>query len=64
MNKRLLFVVLVALGIQGVAHAGYPSDAEAIYSMLEVDSVQAWGVSKRPAQPHNPFPFGGGYISD
>ena len=64
MKKRLLFVVLVTLGIHGAAHAAYPSDGEGYYSILELDSVQAWGVSQRPAQPHNPFPFGGGYISD
>ena len=64
MKKRLLAVVLVTLGIQGVAHATYPSDAEAVYSMVELESVQPWGVSARPVQPHNPFPFGGGFISD
>jgi hypothetical protein len=64
MKKRLLAVVLVTIGFQGVAHAAYPSDAEAVYSIVELESVQAWGVSKRPAQPHNPFPFGGGYIGD
>jgi hypothetical protein len=64
MKTRLLIAALVTLGVQGVAHASFPTDAEAVYSMTELESVQAWGVSKRAVQPHEPFPFGGGYISD
>ena len=55
----------------------YPADAEASYSLPAPDSYsermaragradeepQAWGVGKRTV-PHDPFPFGGGFIDD
>lgn len=53
----------------------YPSDAEASFdlSALETradriarlgDASETWGVSRRVVEPHDPFPFGGGYIDD
>jgi hypothetical protein len=56
----------------------YPSDAEASYSLPAPDTYadrmaragradeesQAWGVGKRQVTPHEPFPFGGGFIDD
>ena len=64
MKKQLLAMSLVMLSLQGVAHATYPADAEASYGMPETGSSPAWGVSKRQVEPHNPFPFGGGYVGD
>jgi hypothetical protein len=66
MKKQLLLVAALAFGTHGVANAMYPADAE--WSQLqfqrEASTSQSWGVSKRQVQPHNPFPFGGGYIDD
>ena len=75
--KRIKAVVLSVLvfGLQGVAHASFPSDAEASYNLPAPatyadrhanmgESAAAWGVSKREVSAHNPFPFGGGYIDD
>jgi len=66
MKKQLLVSAILALGVQGVAHATYPSDAE--WSQIQFErqaaSSASWGVSKRQVEPHNPFPFGGGYIDD
>lgn len=53
----------------------YPADAEASYNLPAIetyaernarlgDSSAVWGVSKREVEPHNPFPFGGGFIDD
>ena len=53
----------------------YPADAEASFNLPAIesyaerqarlgDSPEAWGVGKRAVQPHDPFPFGGGYIDD
>jgi hypothetical protein len=64
MKKQLVVLSLLSLGLQGVAHATYPSAGEETYALPEVASFEAWGVSKRAGEPHNPFPFGGGYISD
>ena len=64
MKKRLFVVSILLLGLQGVAHATYPSDAEAVSSLPEAAGFQAWGVSMRAVQPHNPFPFGSGQIDD
>ena len=77
MKRIHLFVLSVlAFGLVGVAQASpFPADAEANYSLPAADSyadryargdagAAAWGVSKREVQPHNPFPFGGGYIDD
>ena len=76
-RNHLLVLSVLALGLQGaVANAStFPADAEASYSLpaLEThadryarmgDTSEAWGVSKREVEPHNPFPFGGGYIDD
>ena len=73
-RMQLLAVSVLALGL-GVAQATpFPADAEASYDLpaLETYAEQqarmgdspAWGVSKRVVTPHNPFPFGGGYIDD
>jgi hypothetical protein len=74
MKRTQLFVVSVlALGLQGVAHATYPTDAEASFNLpaLQTSAERhagvgdgAWGVSMRSATPHDAFPFGGGYIDD
>ncbi len=53
----------------------YPADAEASFDLLALetradrmarlgDASDTWGVSRRVVQPHDPFPFGGGYIDD
>ena len=65
MKKQLLVCSILALGLQGVAHA-YPADAEwsQIQFEREAASSASWGVSKRQVEPHNPFPFGGGYVDD
>jgi hypothetical protein len=72
--KKLVVFSVLALGLQGVAHATYPSDAEASFDLPALqtyaerqamgESTAAWGVSKREVQPHEPFPFGGGQIDD
>jgi hypothetical protein len=75
MKRINLFVLSVLVfGLQGVAHATYPADAEASYSLPASETYadrqaaksesSTWGVSKRSVEPHNPFPFGGGYIDD
>ena len=75
-RMQLLAVSVLAFGLQGVAQANpFPADAEASYNLAALDSYaeqqgrmgkssDAWGVSKREVTPHNPFPFGGGYIDD
>jgi hypothetical protein len=66
MKKQLLLVSVLALGVSGAAQATYPSDAE--WSQIQFErnasTSNSWGVSKRQVEPHNPFPFGGGYIDD
>jgi hypothetical protein len=75
MKKQLLLSCVLALSLQGVAHATYPSDAEASSDLPALqtyaerqagvgESSPTWGVSKREVQAHNAFPFGGGYIDD
>jgi hypothetical protein len=74
MKKQLIVLSLLSLGLQSVAHATYPADAEASYSLPASEThadrqagkseSSSWGVSKRSVEPHNPFPFGGGYIDD
>ena len=64
MKKQLVVLSLLFVGLQGVAHATYPSSALESYPLPEASSFEAWGVSKRAVQPHNPFPFGGGNIDD
>jgi len=75
-SKQTLVLSVLAFGLQGVAQAApYPADAEASFNLpaLETyveqqarlgDGAATWGVTKRQAQPHQPFPFGGGYIDD
>jgi hypothetical protein len=73
--KQFVAFSVLALGLQGVAHATYPSDAEASFDLPASqtyaerqaamgESSLAWGVSKREVQAHNPFPSGGGQIDD
>ena len=75
MKKQLLLSCVLALSLQGVANATYPSDAEASFNLPALqtyadrqagvgESSSTWGVSKREVQAHNAFPFGGGYIDD
>jgi hypothetical protein len=74
-RTQLLVLSVLALGLQGVAHATYPADAEASFDLPALqtyaerhagvgDASGAWGVSMRAVTPHNAFPFGGGYIDD
>lgn len=62
-------------GVPGLQPSSFPMDAEASFDLpaLETyadrvartgDNPAAWGVSKREVEPHNVFPFGGGYIDD
>ena len=73
MKKQLLIVSVLAIGLQGVAHAAYPaveqsstfpSAGEESYAMPAPTKFESWGVSKRMVQPGSPFPSGGGYIDD
>jgi hypothetical protein len=74
-RNLLLLLSVLTLGISGNVLATFPADAEASYHLPALDtyadrharmgeSPAAWGVSKREMEPHNPFPFGGGYIDD
>jgi hypothetical protein len=75
MKKQLLVASVLAIGLQGVAHATYPftseqsgpypSAGEESYALpAPATKYESWGVSKRIAQPESPFPSGGGYIDD
>lgn len=78
MKSKYLLVSFVLAGLQGMsfgsAFASYPADAEASYDlqapatyadrMAGSAGSAAWGVSRREVQPHDPFPFGGGFIDD
>jgi hypothetical protein len=66
MKKQLLLIAALVLGVHGVANATYPADAEwsQVQFQREASTSNSWGVSKRQVEPHNPFPFGGGYIDD
>jgi hypothetical protein len=78
MKRNLLMLLsLAAVGLQsGLVQASpFPADAEANYSLPAADTYadrharmgetpNVWGVSRRVVQPHDPFPFGGGYIDD
>ena len=71
MNKaQLLAVSALLFGLQNVALATYPADAEASYNLAAMETyadkaTSTWGVSERKAvQPHDAFPFGGGQIDD
>jgi hypothetical protein len=74
-RNHVLVLAALAIGLQGVAQASpFPSSAEESYGQAPKDtyadqqargaSSASWGVSKRQVEPHNPFPFGGGYIDD
>ena len=75
-TTKLLLLSVLAFGLHGVAQASpYPADAEASHHLPALDTYAdqqarigvgstTWGVSKREVQPHDPFPFGGGYIDD
>ena len=77
-HVKLLVLSALVAGLQvSVAHATFPSDAEASYNLPAKQSyaermaaagdttgAEAWGVSRRQVEPHNPFPFGGGPIDD
>jgi hypothetical protein len=74
-RTQLLALSVLAFGLPGVAQATYPADAEASYHLAALEtyadqqarmggSSDSWGVSKRVVTPHDPFPFGGGYIDD
>ena len=75
-RTQLLLLSVLTFGLQGVAQATpFPADAEASYHLAALgtyadqqarmgETSDAWGVSKRVVTPHNPFPFGGGYIDD
>ena len=74
--KQMWVLSVLAFGLQGVALASpYPADAEASFNLPAADAyaeqqarlddgAAPWGISKRQPQPHDPFPFGGGYIDD
>jgi hypothetical protein len=64
--KQLFALSVLAFGIQGVAQAAYPADAEwsQIAAFESSEGAASWGVSMRQVKPHDPFPFGGGYIDD
>ena len=64
MKKQFAVLCLLSLGIQGVTYATYPSAGEVTYALPGAASFETWGVSKRAVEPHNSFPFGGGYVED
>lgn len=73
MNRKAQLLVLSVLvfGLQNVALASYPADAEASYDLAAMETYadkqagSSWGVSeRRSVQPHDVFPFGGGQIDD
>jgi hypothetical protein len=75
--NRLLLSIAVAVGLQGglALASPYPADGEAPNTLAPLDTYadqharmgdmeDTWGVSKRAVEPHDAFPFGGGYIDD
>ena len=75
MKSKYLLLSVVLVGLQSVsagafAEQGYPADAEASYDLpalqtyAERSGDAVWGVSRRDVTPHDPFPFGGGFIDD
>jgi hypothetical protein len=74
--KQLLVLSVLGFGLQTVAQASpYPADAEASHHLPPLDTyadqqarsgtgVDTWGVTQRQVRPHDPFPFGGGYVDD
>ena len=78
-KTQVLVASVLMVAAHGVATADsvYPSDAEAAISLPAVDRYteqralvvaaegpEVWGVGRRGPTPHEPFPFGGGYIDD
>ena len=67
-----------ALAMSAGAESTFPSDAEASYDLPAPDTYadqqaraangggsESWGVGRRQnPTPHDPFPFGGGYVDD
>ena len=78
MNRKNLLVSLVLAGLQSLTLSAFamevstfPADAEASHDLPALETYaerqarsggEVWGVSAR--QPHDPFPFDSGYISD
>ena len=73
----LLFAGLHSLTLSAFAMEAstFPADAEASYDLPALETradyyarvgepEAVWGVSKRQVTPHDPFPFGGGFIDD
>ena len=73
----LVFAGLQSLTLSAFAMevSNFPADAEASYDLPALESradyyarvgepESVWGVSRRVVTPHDPFPFGGGYIDD
>ena len=71
-RKQLLVLSALVAGLQiQVAQAAFPTDAEASYDLPAIESyaermarggdsggAEVWGVSRRGAEAHSPFPFG------
>ena len=67
-----------AVAISADVASPFPSDAEASYDLPAPDTYadqqaraanggasESWGVGRRQNPiPHDPFPFGGGYVDD
>ena len=78
MKRNVLLVLsVIAVGLQsGLVQASpFPADAEASHHLPPAETyadrhagmgetANVWGVSRRVVQPHDPFPFGGGFIDD
>jgi hypothetical protein len=73
MKKQIVALSFLVVGLHGVAHATFPADAEFSQNLPAGETYadrhagsenSSWGVSNRAVEPHNPFPFGGGYIDD
>jgi hypothetical protein len=58
-----------------IVETSYPMDGEGHFVLPALESYAerqarvgessaAWGVGRREVTPHDPFPFGGGYIDD
>ena len=78
-HVKLLVLSALVAGLQvSVAHATFPSNGDAEnYTLAAIESyaermaaagntagAEAWGVSRRTVEAHNPFPFGGGPVDD
>ena len=74
--KQTFVFSVLAFALYGIVQAApYPSNAEASYDLPAFqtyadrqvpldDGPGIWGVTKRESRPHDPFPFGGGFIDD